>query len=157
MVTIITRADESRFQQGQITYEGKYLDEIVALFPNFPDLTLDSIEDVIGIYSKKEDNLRKAKKLRVRSFDKTATQVIIGFSVVAELNISSEDFNKRVRGQMIRAGAIAHNAFLPFCCLLDNEQMEAVMKLPNPGESTMTDEINTLKNRNDWEGKLLRI
>ncbi|MEG4282354.1 hypothetical protein QUB68_04440 [Microcoleus sp. A006_D1] len=152
MVTIITRADESRFQQGQITYEGKYLDEIVGLFPNFPDLTLESIEDVIGIYSKKEDNIRKAKKLRVSSFNKTATQVIIRFSVVAELNISSEDFNKRVRGQMIRAGAIAQNAFLPFCCLLDCEQMEAVMKLPNPGESTMKDEINAFKNRNDWEG-----
>ena len=152
MVTIITRADESRFQQGQITYEGKYLDEIVALFPNFLDLTLDSIEDVIGIYCKKEDNIRKAKKLRVSSFDKTATQVIIRFSVVAELNISSEDFNKRVRGQMIRSGAIAQNAFLPFCCLLDNEQIESVMKLDNPGDSTLRDEINTFKNRNDWEG-----
>ncbi|MCC3429746.1 MULTISPECIES: hypothetical protein [unclassified Microcoleus] len=30
--------------------------------------------------------------------------------------------------------------------------MEAVIKLSNPGESTMRDEINALKNRNDWEG-----
>ncbi len=152
MVTIITRANESLFQQGQITYQGGSLDEIVALFPNFPDLTLDSIEDVIGIYSKKEDNIRNAKKLRVSSLDKTATQIIIRFSVVSDLNISSGDFYKCLRGQMIGAGAISQNASLPFCCLLDNEQMEAVMKVSNPGESTMRDEINVLKNRNDWDG-----
>ena len=97
MVTIITRANESLFQQGQITYQGRSLDEIVALFPNFLDLTLDSIEDVIGIYSKKEDNIRKAKQLRVSSLDKTATQIIIRFSIVSDLNISSGDFYKRLR------------------------------------------------------------
>ena len=152
MVTIVTRADDSRFQQGQITYQGKYLDEIVALFPNFPDLTLDSIEDVIGVYWKKEENIRKAKKLRVSSFDRTDTQVIIRFSVVADLNITSGDFYKRIRGQMIGAGAIGQGAYLPFCCVLDNEQMKAVMKLPNPGESTLKNEINLLKIRSDWSG-----
>ncbi|MEG3849307.1 hypothetical protein QT971_18280 [Microcoleus sp. herbarium19] len=152
MVTIITRADDSRFQQGQITYQGRYLDEIVALFPNFPAITLDSIEDVIGIYWKKEENIRKAKQLRVSSFYRTDTQVIIRFSVVADLNITSGDFYKRLRGQMIGAGALEKGAYLPFCCVLDNDQIRAVMKPPNSGDSTLKNDINLLKNRSDWGG-----
>ena len=152
MVTIITRADDSRFQQGQITYQGRYLDEIVALFPNFPALTLDFIEDVIGIYWKKEENIRKAKQLRVSSFYRTDTQAIIRFSVVADLNITSGEFYKKLLGQTIGAGAIEQGAYLPFCCMLDNDQMIAVMKPPNPGDSTLTNEIKLLKNRRDWGG-----
>jgi hypothetical protein len=121
------------------------------LFPNFLDLTLDSIEDVIGIYSKKEDNIRKAKQLS-EFLDKTATQIIIRFSIVSDLNISSGDFYKRLRGQMIGEGAIAQGAYLPFCCVLDSEQMRAVMKLHNPGNSTRKNEINLLKTRSDWGG-----
>jgi len=152
VVTIITWANESLFQQGQITYQGRSLDEIVALFPNFLDLTLDSIEDVIGIYSKKEDNIRKAKQLRVSSLDKTATQIIIRFSIVSDLNISSGDFYKRLRAQMIGEGAIEQGAYLPFCCVLDSEQMRAVMKLTKPGNSTLKNEINLLTSRSDWGG-----
>jgi tetratricopeptide (TPR) repeat protein len=152
VVTIITRANESLFQQGQITYQGQSLDEIVALFPNFLDLTLDSIEDVIGIYFKKEDNIRKAKQLRVISLDKTATQIIIRFSIVSDLNISSGDFYKRLRGQIIGEGAIEKGAYLPFCCVLASEEIRAIMKLPHSGNSALKNEINLLKTRSDWGG-----
>jgi hypothetical protein len=86
----------------------------------------------------------------VSSLDKTATQIIIRFSIVSDLNISSGDFYKRLRGQMIGEGAIEQGAYLFFCCVLDSEQMRAVMKLPNPGNSTLKNEISLLKTRSDW-------
>lgn len=154
-ITLLIRAfDETPFRDGRVGYSGKYLDEIIALFPDFVSLNIESIDGAIGIFAKREDNERPARELKVQSFEKTSAGVLVCFSVETEMAISSGDLRKRAWGQLKKAGLIQIGEYLPFCCLFSAEQVDAMLssKPRDPAQRTLADELEQMQQRNDWLG-----
>ena len=151
-ITLVIRAStEQTFNNGQVGYSDKWLDQITALFPDFTSLKSEAIDSAIGIFARKEDDDRCAKKLKIQSFQKTSAGVLVRFSIESELEITSGDLRRRVWGHLRKAGLIQEGQYLPFCCVL-NTEIVAAMLSDKPIGGTLAGELGQMQQRNDWIG-----
>ncbi len=138
--------DEKTFENGRVSYFGQHLNNITSLFPEFVSLTTASLDGAIGIFAKKDDDQQPARTLEILSFDNRGNGASIHFKVKAISDINSGAVRRGIRGQLDRTGLVVDGPYLPFCCLVNTEDVPAV--LSTGGES----QLSLMHSRLDWMG-----
>lgn len=152
LLILFFKEDDS--QQGTVSWTGKWLEQIVSLFPALKTIPLSDIDSATGIAATKAGDYSQAQLLSLKSLDRTNDRITISFQIASKLQHTSGDLRKKVWAILKKTGTIDKSKFLPLCCLLTQEQREELLrtaqKSHNKINKDLSEELKTLESQNDW-------
>lgn len=151
--TLVLRIfDENPIQRGDFYCSQNFLQEIKENFPIITSLTAEQIESVVLIYAKPIDFHKPAKKVKMNSFTINDSFLRIDFTVSEEIEFTSDEIRKRLFTRLNSEHILKNIKFLPVCCVLNEEQTAFIFQKKSSVQRRMIEDIEILKQNNDWKG-----
>jgi len=144
--------DDNPIQRGDFYCSQNFLQEIKDNFPIVTSLTTEQIESTVLIYAKPIYYNKPAKKASISSFEINDSFLRIGFSSVEDIDFTSDDIRRKLYTRLNSEHILKNIKFLPVCCVLNEEQTAFIFQKKSVVHQKLSDEIEELKQNNDWQG-----